>query len=247
MISFGAIFSQLNLIYMKKVYSLIMAVALSSMAFSQSYDLEVSLVSPASGSTQAASAAVPVEFTITNNGPTTIPSGDTLFIGYSKGVTQPFSLTNVANQASGVILQADLATGNSLSTGSNDFDLSSCVNGDTIIVICYGAGLLSLSAVGDTNDTNLANDLDFFFIGASSGLEELSASITAYPNPVVDVLNIEASEPVNNITVTGVDGRVVLREEETNTINVSNLPAGKYIYRITTVSGLIHTDTFIKQ
>jgi hypothetical protein len=203
------------------------------------------LVTPTSGSTQAASAAVPVEFTITNNRPTTIPTGDTLFIGYSKGTTAAFSLTNIAGQASGFILQSDLTSGTTMTSGSNDFDLSSFVNGDTVIVICYGSGVASLSGA-DPNDANPVNNLDLFFVGAPSSIEELSTTVSVYPNPAVDVLNVNSSEPIENITVIGLDGRIVLEAGTVSSIDVSNLKEGKYIYTITTVSGAIVTDSFVK-
>lgn len=231
---------------MKKFYTLLVAVGFSAMAFSQGYDLEVALVTPASGSTQAASAAVPVEFTITNNGPSTLAAGDTLFVGYSKGTQTAYSLTNVAGQASGFILQADLASGAALTTGSNDFDLSSFVNGDTVIVICYGSGLASLSG-NDPNDSNPFNNLDVFFIGSTSSVAELTAEVMVYPNPAVDVLNVEANEEVENIAIVALDGRVVLEAENTTSIDVSNLTSGRYIYRVQTNSGAILTDSFVKQ
>jgi len=231
---------------MKKIYSLLVAVGLSTMAFSQGYDLEVALVTPTSGSTVAASAAVPVEFTITNNGPTTIPTGDTLFVGYSKGTTQAYSLTNVANQASGFILQADLASGTSISTGSNDFDLSSFVDGDTVIVVCYGSGIASLAGA-DPNEANPINNLDLFFIGSTSDVQELTVEAMVYPNPAVNVLNIEANEEVESITIVALDGRVVLEAENTTTIDVSSLRTGSYIYRVRTSSGAVVSDSFVKQ
>ena len=230
---------------MTKFYTLLFAVAFSTMAFSQGYDLEVALVTPASGSTQAASAAVPVEFTITNNGPTTIPTGDTLFVGYSKGTTEAFSLTNISGQASGFILQTDLASGSSMTSGSNDFDLSSFVNGDTVIVICYGSGVASLAGA-DPNDVNPINNLDLFFIGASADIQELNTVVSVYPNPAVNVLNLESTEAIENITVIGLDGRIVLEAGTVSSIDVSNLKEGRYIYTITTVSGGIVTDSFVK-
>lgn len=230
---------------MKKFYTLLLAIGFGSMAFSQGYDLEVALVTPASGSTQAASAAVSVEFTITNNGPTTLATGDTLFVGYTKGTTEAYSLTNVAGQASGFILSADLASGASMSTGPNDFDLSSFVDGDTVFVICYGSGVASLAG-SDPNDANPVNNLDFFFIGGASSVDELKATVSVYPNPAVDVLNIESSEPVANVTVIGLDGRIVIEEEATNSINVAGLKEGRYVYTITTVSGAVITNSFVK-
>jgi hypothetical protein len=231
---------------MKKIYSIIAAVAISATAFSQGFDLEVNLVTPASGSTQAASAAVPVEFTITNNGPSTLLAGDTLFVGYTKGTQAAYSLTNVAGQASGFLLQSDLAPGAALTTGSNDFDLSSFVNGDTVIVICYGTGLAALSG-NDPDETDPTNNADLFFIGGTSSVAELSAEVSVYPNPAVNVLNIEANEEVESISIVALDGRVVLEAENTTSVNVSNLNTGRYIYRVRTNSGAIITDSFVKQ
>ncbi len=222
------------------------AVGISAMAFSQGFDLEVNLVTPASGSTQAASAAVPVEFTVTNNGPSTLLAGDTLFVGYTKGTQAAFSLTNVPNQASGFLLQSDLAPGDAFTTGSNDFDLSAFANGDTVIVICYGTGLASLTGA-DPDETDASNNIDLFFVGGASSIAELTAEVLVYPNPAVNVLNIESNEQVENIAIVALDGRVVLEAENTTSVDVSNLNSGKYIYRVRTSSGAILTNSFVKQ
>ena len=143
---------------MLKIYSLLLALSCATASFSQGYDLELSLVTPVSGSTVAASAAVPVEFDLTNNGPTTIPAGDTLWFSYFNGTSANFGLDNVPNGVSGSILTADLATGTSISFGSLSFDLSAFAAGDTVNVFCFGVGSAALSAAGDANESDFTNN-----------------------------------------------------------------------------------------
>ena len=60
--------------------------------------------------------------------------------------------------------------------------------------------------------------------------------VNFYPNPTADLLNIELNKAQNGtISITDVDGKVVLRKDLTakNTkINVSNLAKGLYLIKI---------------
>ena len=99
----------------------------------------------------------------------------------------------------------------------------------------------------DPDETDPTNNADLFFIGGTSSVAELSAEVSVYPNPAVNVLNIEANEEVESISIVALDGRVVLETENTTSVDVSNLNTGRYIYRVRTNSGAIITDSFVKQ
>ena len=67
----------------------------------------------------------------------------------------------------------------------------------------------------------------------TSGLDDIknTQDISVYPNPVEDVLNITSDKPVHSIRIYNVYGTEVLRATDTNSIDVSNLPAGVYMVR----------------
>ena len=69
--------------------------------------------------------------------------------------------------------------------------------------------------------------------GGGTGIDEAKdlPSLAIYPNPVKDVLNIAADKPVHNIHIYNVYGTEVAHAADTNSINVSHLPAGVYMVR----------------
>jgi hypothetical protein len=238
---------------MKKLYTLALALCATSLSFAQiSYDLQLDLVTPASGSTVPGTAAVSVNFTVTNNGPDAVPMGDTLFFVYTNAVgSQVYSFVNVLGQASGFILAAPLANGSSLSAtdlgGPFSFDLSAFPNGETCNVVCLGSGSVVLAGTGDPNDTNPVNNFDSFIVNQTSGLAELNAGIVVYPNPAINALNVEASEAIASITVIGMDGSIVSNSEFSSQVDVSTLVSGIYVYQVTLSSGAVVTNKFVKQ
>ena len=69
--------------------------------------------------------------------------------------------------------------------------------------------------------------------GGSTGIDEAKdlPSLAIYPNPVKDVLNIAADKPVHSIRIYNVYGTEVAHATDTNSVNVSHLPAGVYMVR----------------
>ena len=63
-----------------------------------------------------------------------------------------------------------------------------------------------------------------------------SADIHVYPNPATSVVNIQAPAPLN-ITLTGIDGRLILQENNTNKLDISNVATGMYLLRIFDTEG----------
>ena len=60
------------------------------------------------------------------------------------------------------------------------------------------------------------------------GVNELENAISIYPNPTTDVINVNSSAPVEELTLTNMHGQVVLSEAYTKTLNVNGLSAGVY-------------------
>ncbi|MFK8045094.1 MAG: T9SS type A sorting domain-containing protein [Crocinitomicaceae bacterium] len=81
--------------------------------------------------------------------------------------------------------------------------------------------------------------------------EKKLTSVTAYPNPAADVLNISTNEAVASVKVMTMDGKVVIDNNAVNdsfiNIDVNDLEAGMYIYEVATAEGEVARDTFMKQ
>ncbi|MDR0829208.1 MAG: M6 family metalloprotease domain-containing protein [Prevotellaceae bacterium] len=92
------------------------------------------------------------------------------------------------------------------------------------------------------------------FTTAVTGIDDiLENSISIYPNPVTDELNIKTeNSKINSVEIFDVSGRAVGAgralplHSGRKTINVSALPAGVYLIRINTDNG-VKTERFIKK
>ena len=69
--------------------------------------------------------------------------------------------------------------------------------------------------------------------GGSTGIDEAKdlPALAVYPNPVKDILNIISDTPVHSIRIYNVYGTEVAHATDTNSVNVSHLPAGVYMVR----------------
>lgn len=81
------------------------------------------------------------------------------------------------------------------------------------------------------------------------GINELStASVSVFPNPAKDVLNIQGSVNVEEVSVMNMVGQVVLTLKADNanvTINTSNLKSGVYNLRIKMADGFVNKKIVI--
>ncbi|MFC2580370.1 MAG: T9SS type A sorting domain-containing protein, partial [Bacteroidota bacterium] len=83
------------------------------------------------------------------------------------------------------------------------------------------------------NDSEITGFTGTHQCGGGTGIDETKdlPSLAVYPNPVKDVLNIATDKPVHSIRIYNVYGTEVARAIDTNSIDVSYLPAGVYIVR----------------
>lgn len=113
----------------------------------------------------------------------------------------------------------------------------------------FGAGITAwtpLPIVG-----LVAPDLAFQIGGAlaNTGLTQIDGSvITVYPNPAIDVLNIDIeSTEINRVIILNISGEIVHTVYNPSTqINISELVSGVYFIEITTADGIARTQ-FIKK
>jgi hypothetical protein len=78
---------------------------------------------------------------------------------------------------------------------------------------------------------------DVTMANGTIGTEDFSANgFSVYPNPVKNMLNIESTAPVDNVTVYDILGKVVLQEAPgkiSPAINMSGLASGTYMVKVT--------------
>ena len=77
-------------------------------------------------------------------------------------------------------------------------------------------------------------EVSFRSTGATSiEIFEGQNRLVLYPNPVTDILNINADEPILQIVVSDLSGRVWMQQQgNQNTINLQTLPAGNYVVNV---------------
>ncbi len=93
--------------------------------------------------------------------------------------------------------------------------------------------------------------VDDIVITFSTGTNNLqfSDSFNVYPNPANDVLNITGKVEVINMSLVTSSGKVVYESNVNNThfsANISDVPAGLYILRLTTAQGVATSKVSIK-
>ena len=82
------------------------------------------------------------------------------------------------------------------------------------------------------------------------GIDESAAcKLNVYPNPTSELLVVENDVTVNQYEIYSITGAMVMSkpvDQRTFSINVSKLPAGTYLLKITS-EGLVQTKRFVKQ
>lgn len=116
------------------------------------------------------------------------------------------------------------------------YDISSMVGADSLMLVfrhhnCTDENILGLD---DINVNNVA------------GIGEEMISTNVYPNPATDVLNIQVAEEIELVEVVTLDGKVVATSTSSK-VDVADLTAGMYIYRVRTTSGGFAAGNFAKK
>lgn len=103
---------------------------------------------------------------------------------------------------------------------------------------CYSGGK-ELTATTGTGGYGQAEDYTVHVIPASLGVANVEKStVSVYPNPVVDVLHVNADRKVTEVSVYSVDGKVVKTLSKVDSdIDMSNLSAGVYVVKVKTSAG----------
>lgn len=98
-----------------------------------------------------------------------------------------------------------------------------------------------------TSDANMYRlYIDNFKIENTTGIEDNSkAAFALYPNPTTGLVNL--SEVAARVEVYDFSGRMVMAEENVNSINLSSQANGVYIFRITTNDNSVITQKVVKK
>jgi len=88
-----------------------------------------------------------------------------------------------------------------------------------------------------------------FFQGPGLSNDDIAkddTQLSIYPNPVTNLLRVNAASKVIGLTIYNISGQEVLRAEKA-TINTSSLSRGVYIIKVSQEGGAISTKRFIKE
>ncbi|MCX6251590.1 MAG: T9SS type A sorting domain-containing protein [Bacteroidetes bacterium] len=111
-----------------------------------------------------------------------------------------------------------------------------------IVYVLPGSYTVTLKASNlYTTDTLIKTN--YIYVGGVGVNEHSKSSITVFPDPVQDVLNIQASTNVQEVQVINMIGQVVLNQTFDNkniTMNTSNLKAGIYNLKVKLEDGYIN-------
>jgi hypothetical protein len=64
-------------------------------------------------------------------------------------------------------------------------------------------------------------------------------NIIIYPNPTSDFINVSSNEIIEKIEIISIEGVTLISNQNSNSINIQNLPQGNYIFKITTENNTI--------
>lgn len=187
--------------------------------------------------------------------------------GYGNTVTyggQSFQVPALNTEALGIIMKYDKATANVI--WSNTFSMSGAawVSGDVYSIETSASGKLIVSGSHKTSvkfgsntltSTPLAGISPTDFYIAQTGTSVLNTqqfqekSISVYPNPASELLNIELSENAD-VKIYNISGQLMLQrniESNRNSLDISQLTRGFYIAEITTSDKSSQKIKFIKK
>lgn len=91
---------------------------------------------------------------------------------------------------------------------------------------------------------------DLTVTGQFATVEENTLTVSAYPNPAVDVLNLSFNAQVQNVNIYGLNGQIVYTvavNATTVELDVTTLAPGAYFYEAITSEGNRVRNTFIKK
>ncbi|MDX1350236.1 MAG: T9SS type A sorting domain-containing protein [Putridiphycobacter sp.] len=173
----------------------------------------------------------------------------TLNYNYNGNLVSGFDAYEVANN---VPNSFTFATGHFTHTVQNDPEsYFLIIDGDTLgrTVFHYDSegfvNRVENYEMGD-NGMYLGWVTDYYYTNLASVNEIEQVEVTVYPNPATDFLSISSDEKIEQIKIVDMNGQVVLTQNSSTAIEVSQLSKGTYLI-IGSTNGQVFKQTFIKQ
>lgn len=109
-----------------------------------------------------------------------------------------------------------------------------------------------VSSAGDSVTAGSFISVDALGFGVVSGVVEADQvpSLRIYPSPAADVVNITAATPIADVEVMDLTGRTVVRKTlgaAGSTLDVADLPTGRYLVQVRMADGKRQVRSFVKQ
>lgn len=73
------------------------------------------------------------------------------------------------------------------------------------------------------------------------------SSISVYPNPANDIVNIQSDKEIKSVQLISVEGKVVRKNSNSTQINLNGLPSGIYFLKIELQNGRIQFEKVVKK
>lgn len=157
--------------------------------------------------------------------------------------------------ATAVPISFNVTVGNGQSAATQTTVLQSFTESDStaynLKTVTYTANTAGIYHFGFHNNSAAGTVQSFLFFDTLSLTSVLSndkfnsESISIYPNPATDVLNVSGVENVTSLVINDINGRTIKTVNNATSINVSDLNAGVYFVNITTENGNV-TKKFMK-
>ena len=186
---------------------------------------------------------------VANNSTFTVTEAVTVeaFISQIPVVTK-FKVSYDANMEGGVIKVVSgsdvIASGDSVAQGTIINISVSTKPGYTVKSLKVNGVDVSTNGYSHTVNADVLIEAEF---PSMTDIENVSATATkVYPNPVVDILNVETQEDVIYIRVYNMYGVEVARIANANAIDLASLAAGNYLVRVQTATG-VSTHRIVKK
>src|SRR5690606_32804737 len=87
--------------------------------------------------------------------------------------------------------------------------------------------------------------LDLTTLG-NNGFNNQISEVTIYPNPTTGILNFNSKSEIQNVVLFDLSGRKI-SEFNSSQINISSLPKGIYLVKISTKDGKTTTKKVVKK
>lgn len=237
---------------MKKVYALLAAAfCISTAANAQRIiDLQTTISSPAANATITSGNTLTVNGVVKNLSTQQLKTTDTVLYGFTiDGSLISFS-------SGGSTVSTFIKTGKQLNqndtlqiNASFSISFNSTLNGAHTFCLVAVPYNKSADSVKDNATTNNSGCNSVTFAGGTTGIENITAEITAntvgrtYPNPATAEVNFDLNLGSNNtvtVQVYDITGRLVISENkgfmtkgnQTISVNTAALVKGMYIYRV---------------